>query len=504
MPIEPIYEKINLNNRKKYFSEPNKCQVKTTVATGEIKEVLSINATAGVFGSETTNNQVTFNGKTVFYVCYVDSQGQVCKIETSGDFSGVVKNESIKEGFKCILSPQVIKTEYDMSGVLLSLSATLSVCVETVENVEFSALVGGEGLVLDNQDVEMCVSLGIKESAYPIEEEFELNYPVKEVLYHRASAVITATQCGISSIIVDGKVFLTIIALQNQEKYAIIKETRTVPFRMEIECEDAMPTMLATAKVYEKALKTQVEVDEETKKSKVLVSLNLYFAGEVFSNQTLTICKDAFSTKENLSLQMENCLLAKPFEPVFSSEKVNGRANTEELPIGVRLLAVGGEKAEIVSVDKLDVGLRLTGITSATCYFADGEGVVFTRKVETPFERVFELNIPLEQVDVDFTTKCENSSARLVSATEVELETEINLTVYAEQKSTVKCIKEVATTGEKIENPHAISVYIPMENEELWSLSKRLNVCPETLVTTNPELTFPLTGKERIVVYRQR
>ena len=59
---------------------------------------------------------------------------------------------------------------------------------------------------------------------------------------------------------------------------------------MEIDCEDAMPTMRATAKVYEKALKTQVEVDEETGKSKVLVSLNLYLSGEAFICQTVTVC----------------------------------------------------------------------------------------------------------------------------------------------------------------------------------------------------------------------
>jgi hypothetical protein len=46
--------------------------------------------------------------------------------------------------------------------------------------------------------------------------------------------------------------------------------------------------------------------------------------------------------------------------------------------------------------------------------------------------------------------------------------------------------------------------FMPEEGEELWSLSKRLNVCPDQLVATNKELQFPLTGKERIVVYRRK
>ena len=36
------------------------------------------------------------------------------------------------------------------------------------------------------------------------------------------------------------------------------------------------------------------------------------------------------------------------------------------------------------------------------------------------------------------------------------------------------------------------------------ALAKRLNVCPKSLVETNSDLQFPLTGKERIVVYRRK
>ena len=43
-----------------------------------------------------------------------------------------------------------------------------------------------------------------------------------------------------------------------------------------------------------------------------------------------------------------------------------------------------------------------------------------------------------------------------------------------------------------------------LENEDLWGLAKRLGQYPEALLETNPDLQFPLTGKERIVVYRQK
>ena len=86
----------------------------------------------------------------------------------------------------------------------------------------------------------------------------------------------------------------------------------------------------------------------------------------------------------------------------------------------------------------------------------------------------------------------------------MDVEADLRFTVYPQEKCAVSVVKDVKFLGEKKKNDAAISIYIPTEGEELWSLSKRLNVCPETLIETNKELQFPLTGKERIVVYRRK
>jgi chorismate mutase len=67
-------------------------------------------------------------------------------------------------------------------------------------------------------------------------------------------------------------------------------------------------------------------------------------------------------------------------------------------------------------------------------------------------------------------------------------------------KKRLEIVKEV---GEKKKQTSAISVYIANCGEELWDLSKRLSVSPEVLSANNKDLEFPLSGKERIVIYRQ-
>ena len=52
--------------------------------------------------------------------------------------------------------------------------------------------------------------------------------------------------------------------------------------------------------------------------------------------------------------------------------------------------------------------------------------------------------------------------------------------------------------------PCAISVYLPQAGATLWEVAKCLQKTPEQVQASNPSLTFPLTGVERIVVYRKR
>ena len=138
-----------------------------------------------------------------------------------------------------------------------------------------------------------------------------------------------------------------------------------------------------------------------------------------------------------------------------------------------------------------------------TCLFKDTDGKIFSRKLESPFEASTQI---AGVCDYDYTVRALAGMARvrLLSDTQIEISAKLSFTVYPFEKCNVSLIKEVKSLGAKPIEKHAISVYIPCEGEELWSLAKRLNVCPEVLCETNKDLQFPLTGKERILIYRQK
>lgn len=502
MSFEPEFTKINLSSEKGALCEQLKVEVKTEISTDEVAEVLSISAFATVLENQVDNGAVDYGGKVIFYLSYVDTEGSLKKCECGSQFKGCIK-DAIATDAHAYVTAKTVKCESDRSGVKLGVTAYVDVCVKLDGTVALDALAGGENLVVESDEITVLKGVGHKTLNFPVEEEFELNYAVEEVLSHSANAVITMVQCGVNCIIVDGEVILSAILLQKGGKSDIIKEVKTLPFRAEIECEDAMPNMQAVARVSEKSFKTDVSVDEENSKSTVFASVNLVFEGEAFTTDSVSVAKDAFSIEQEIELVKKETCYYKTCDLRSCSAVVTGRSAVNELPVGAIVLAVSGERAEVVSKKCEGEDTIVAGVLTATGYFRDGDGKVFVQTLETPFE--CSLGCAFEcDVDLDIRALAKRAKLKIISLTEVETESELCFTVYPAQKQNVCYVCEIKPLGEKRKNNATVSVYIPCEGEELWSLAKRLNVCPDSLMQTNPELQFPLTGKERIVVYRQK
>lgn len=503
MAIEPVYEKIVVNSPCETVKGQIKIEAKTDVSTDLVEKVLTVNAFAVPSVSEIVNGQIRYGGKVTFYISYLGVDGEIYKCECGSEFTGALEKTVSLDSARARITAQVERVDFSVDGIKLSVVAVVSLIAKPIERVEVSALSGGENLIVDAKEVPVVKSCGIKEGVLPLEEEFELSYPVQEVLSHRAETVITNVQCGVGTIIVDGEVLLTVIALQKNQKHDIIRENKVLPFRYELDCEDAMPTMQATAWAKERSFKTDISVDEENGTSTLTSSVTVQFEGEAFTKTQVSIASDVFSTVEEVSLTYGDFPYYKACDQYGANFIFSGACQVDELPVGANLLAVSGERAEIVTAVKSENGINVNGTLKAVGYFKDGEGKVFTRKMETPFEKTVEY-LGEERDTIDINCVASKATARITSLTEISLESEIIFTIYPCVHSNIRFVKDIKSEGEKKQCDSAISVFIPMEGEDLWSLSKRLNVCPETLVATNKDLQFPLTGKERIVIYRQK
>ncbi len=501
MAFEPTFEDVYLSQQKGVYKESVKVECKTEVPSALVSKILNVTARSVITGYTINEKEICFEGKVTFFVCYKDVEGGLSKCECGAEFKGQIKHGG-EQNAKAQIQACLDKIEPDVSGIRLTIIGYVGVEANVVENKKISILSASDNLIVDSRERAFCRSCGQRESVYPLEEDFEIDYKIEEVLSQRALPLITAVQCGVGSIIVDGEVLFSAILLQSKEKNDIIREERILPFRAEIECEDAMPSMSATAFVQEKLFKTEVSVDQVNSNTLIKVSVNLLLSGEAFYTENLNIIEDAFSTTQNVEIEKEEHLFYRPCDQRGATKQLTLTASTDSLPVGTTLVCCLGEKLEVVSVDCVEEGLKVTGVFSLNCLFKDSENQIFSRKIESPFETMLDTRCDCE---CEYSVKALSHKvrARLVSNTEIEFSAEVLFTAYPTEKCKVSLVKSIKSVGEKQANAHAISVYIPYEGEELWSLAKRLNLSPETLLATNQDLQFPLSGKERIVVYRR-
>ncbi len=502
MSISPTLTKFCFLDKKKTFTQSLTVETKTEILTEEIKKILNLTAVTAVSSSTTQKDGVKGSGRIVFYVCYENVQGKIVKSETPADYEFFIPVD-LTDAKLITTLVKSDKVEADVSGIKLELKSVVTASAVVRKNSECLALTDGENLVCRSSEVSLKRGLGVKKIIYPIEQEFELPYAIDEVMFHRANPVVTCCQCGVGTIIVDGEVRLCAILLQKDEKKIIIKEEKKIPFRAEIEYDEAMPALSALARVDLKSFKTDITVDSEQNKSLVTASVILNLEGEATENQTLNLATDVFSLTDETNVERREIafLDSQELRSVSTLATLSVALNdSQEQP--KTLKAMGGEKVEIVSTAVIDDKLSIAGVVSFTGFFDSEENSVSTRKFESPFECLVDASlVEGSAVEVIALAECKNFS---LTSEGLDVECNLTFTIYPEIECKCSVIGNIESVGEKSIENSAISVYIPESGEDLWGLSKKLNQTPEQITATNKDLTFPLTGSERIVIYRQK
>ena len=493
---------ITLKNKLNVKPLTFKAECKTSLPSENVKKVIFLSANPYLTSVENTDSGVKFNGKVNFFICYENNDGEIKKQECINDFENVIKLED-NENCNATVDLKIEKTECDLSSLSVLVIATIEASVNVNKKWEYTFISGGEDFFSETEELAYLKSLETKSAVYSVEEEFELPYALLEVLSQKAVATISSCRCGVGSIIVDGEVNIYQILLQSEGKRDIIKESRVFPFSAEIECDEAMPNDFAIASVIEKSFKTDVSSDAEQNKSVVNCSIMLSLTGEVFALEEITSVKDAFSLDNELELIKENTSCVKNKEQFTITEKISGKTEFDELPVGSTLCLTTNEKVEVANIKIEEKGILVSGSISGTSLFRDGNGKYFSKKMETPFETLLPVSIK-ECCHYEVLPKAKSVENKIISLVAGELTIEACFTITCTETSNLTLLKEVKPLLEKKACDHAISVYIPLAGETLFPLAKRLNVNPNELLLTNKELNFPLSGEERIVIYRQR
>ncbi|MBO5286264.1 MAG: hypothetical protein J6B16_05140 [Clostridia bacterium] len=447
---------------------------------------------------------LTYKSKIILTVCYIGANG-VDSVECATEFTSSINNEKIAPSMRVLPKITVLKTDLpDFTG---DTSASVTVNCEFIfyADEEINYIKSGDDLILQKDLISTTRLTDLQTSEVIVDEDFTLNYPVSKVVLHKEKIYPVKVSSGIDCIIIEGEAVIFTYLLQNGENSDIIKEMRVLPFKVEVGIEGVMPKTITTANLELKSAKYDVVVDEETSKTSINVTLNLRVLGYIFTDELTELPLDAFCLKKEIALTKTDAVFTRLASDKTYTLKFNERVNLSPEPEpGARILFTLAEDFTVTDYAFNDGVLSVDGAITAKTVIKDADGIIKTVNYKFLIELSQKIDDVVDNFEIfDYTSLLTDINARFITLSEAECYGTVKLVVRFKTDTTVKYLSDVATVSDKKINDSAISVYIALNNESLWGLAKRLNIAPSAVVELNPELEFPLTGDERIIIFRQ-
>jgi len=453
-------------------------------------EAVAVEPQISLNSCEISSGRVNYSGRLIATLVYTDEEGKLCRVQKGAEFSHFIDNEILAPAQKseCALTCERCKVKRDGSSLVVSV--VVGAKVDVYDNAQRSFITSIDGAICKTDSAKLYSIINFSGES-DVDDEFDCM--AEDVLVPSASVQVLDCNAHAGVIEVNGEIYLSLLAVRDGSP---VNLDRTVPFKCELSCDEALLSQRAYCRAEIKSISVNCKVYEEKGKCGVELNVGLGFCGHFYEEEEVTYLSDAFCTASETQLTFAEERVKLDNETKVYSERVSGPcASKAKLDYTCAFLAAALPKAEFTRTDK-----GVDGSVTATLLY-DKSGEVHSTEVNMPF------SIELAGLSSD----CKNvavsvcgMSLRQRAEGECEGEAVLKITAADGETRVVSYVTE-ATEGEPKEPVDcAVSVYIPAAGDGLWETAKRLSESPESIKKTNPDLNFPLTGKERILIYRSK
>ena len=456
----------------------------------EAGEIIAVYPQVALSSCEAGSGRVTYGGRLICTIVYADEDGKLCRIQKGAEFSHYADDNNLAPAntVLCTLSCERTQIKRDGSSYLLAsvIGAEISVYATTERNV----LTSVEGAVTLTESKKLYSAVTFSGES-EVEDDFDCN--AEDVLIPAAEVLVTDCNVRAGVAEIHGEICLSLLAVREGKPVCF---DRIVPFKSEIACEDALLARKAVCSAEIREISVEASVDEEKGKCGVNAVIQLAFTGRYYDEEETQVILDAFSTENKLELTFAEENVNPCTEIKVFSERVSGQCATKaRLDYTCALLAAALPRAEFVRTEK-----GIEGSVSATLIY-EQNGETHSTEINLPF--AVEL-LGLNDLNGEMSVAVCGVNIRQRSEGECEAEAVLKISAADSEDCSVRYVCGI-TEAEKLEKSNsAISVFVPAAGDDLWSMAKKLSQSPEEIKATNPDLAFPLTGNERILVFRAK
>lgn len=491
MTITPEIKKSDILNITN-LSVKNAVECKLSILEEEIPSIVYTSARGSLNSVECLNGEIRYSGKAVFYLMLYS--GGLKKCEAGVEFSYKQDLKEISEGdcFCGDIAVENVKVTVNNGIPTISAMIVLSGTAYKKSAVEY--LKDVPELNVKKCQAESITLTACESKDFDLEDEFSLDFSVNDVVWHDETVCAKSVTSGIGSVSIEGEAEVKALVLLDDGKTEYIQ--RVIPFNFEKELKSVMPDSICTAKVSVTDSNLKVIVDSNKGKSSVQVSIKVCARTCAYENEPITYIADAYSEDCFITVEKTPVTLRKSLGESVIQKKIEskGAIKFEKNTLLVCPLFAKIEESEVEQTsDKVIVkGLVRFGVLVNT------DGAYSVETALLPFDITVDDRCAISILRSEVA--CFKAS---IDGDGLNVEFTVSIAVEKSQSKTFGFGVAVSCGRERKKSTSAISVYIPNAGDTLWDIAKNLGMKEEDVLKTNSNLQFPLTGEERVVIYRE-
>ena len=453
-------------------------------------EVVAVYPQISLTSCEVSSGRLNYGGRIIATLVYTDADGKLCRVQKGAEFTHFIDDDNLAPAQRGDCALKCERWQVKREGSSFAVAIVVGANVAVYDSAMRSYTTSVDGAICKTDSAKLYSFVGFSGES-EVDDDFDC--VATDVLVPSAQALVLDCSVRAGVVEVGGEIYLSLLAVRDDAPVCL---DRIIPFKCEIACDEALFSQRAFCRAEIKAVTVNCKVNEERGKCDVDVSATLGFTGHFYEEEEVSFVSDAFSKdcEVGLNFATEQTLLDTDIK--VYSERVSGLCATKaKLDYTCAFLAATLPNAEFArTADGVE------GSVSATLLYEQA-GEVHSTEVNLPFSVSLNgLSSNCREISV---AVC-GMSLRQRAEGECEGEAVLKITAADGEVRTARYLTEVTEQGEKAAPDCAISVYIPAAGDGLWETAKRLSEAPDVIEKSNPELTFPLTGKERILIYRPK
>lgn len=501
MAFEPVFEEVKFNSKRRLAKTQAVVEARLLPQPNTvIARVLSISATSAISASEVFTGEARYNGRVNFKVLFVDVDGANHSLDYNADFSDKIEDGAITSSITPYLSSTVLDTDVaNVSANEIKLASVVEIELYADVSEQFKYLSsGGDGLYTHDDKVDYCVLAAKGGNAVTLSAVLS-DVKIKNILLAEHKTVVDGREAGLDSVRVTGRIISEICG--ETEDGLIASYRQETPFDEELAADGVRKgdLVLASASVSGDA---NLETAEDASAISFEYTLKLDFC--VYTDAGTDVIVDVFSASNELLSTTESVNICKNKLNTTVTDKVEGSVTLEvNMPIVDNILAATALKLNVTNVAAMDGEALIEGIVGGNIIYYSAEA---NSKNSVAVELPFSLKSPVdglnENDEIAGNGEVTAVTLKIRRGNEIDIRADIAVELEAAQNTT-KCVITQLSLGEERKLPtSAISVHIAKADESLWDVAKALGSTPELIMLQNPEIALPLSGGERIIIYR--